>query len=97
VRRLRTPRPVWVELSAISPQDELPAPRFRPDDSTLDVRGAVEGELRGWLRSTTGEWLGVVSFRVPYATLVPSTGLPLTDQLVPAHALRPRRRGPRPR
>jgi hypothetical protein len=88
---------VWVNLPMIYPQMNFPPQLFRPDDGTLNVRGEVAGELAGWARITTGEWLGLVSFRVPYATLVVSTGLPLEDQLVSVHALRPRERGPRPR
>jgi hypothetical protein len=87
-RRLRIPKAVWVNLPMIYPQMNFPPQLFRPDDGTLNVRGEVAGELVGWARITTGEWLGLVSFRVPYATLVVSTGLPLEEQLVPAHALR---------
>jgi hypothetical protein len=42
---------------------------------------------------STGEWLGLVSFAVPYVGLIPSEGLQLVDQLVPAEALRPRTYG----
>ena len=40
-----------------------------------------------------GRWYGLVSFAVPYLGLVSSVGLELTDQLVPAEALRPRTYG----
>jgi len=59
----------------------------------LNLTQEVHGVLNGWHKGADGRWYGVVSFSVPYLGLVPSVGLQVTDQLVPAEALRPRSYG----
>jgi hypothetical protein len=89
VRTVR--RPVWVSLRLLyGPQPERPT--FRHGQA-LDLAQEVSGLLTGWYRGSDGRWYGLVSFAVPYLGLVPSVGLELTDQLVPADALRPRTYG----
>lgn len=44
-------------------------------------------------RARTGERFRLVSFSVLYASGIPSTGLELNNQLIPAEALRPRSHG----
>jgi hypothetical protein len=81
-------RPVWVSLPALyGPQPDKP--RFRHGHA-LHLVQEVSGALTGWYRGSDGRWYGLVNFAVPYLGLVPSIGLELTDQLVPADALRPR-------
>lgn len=91
MRRLN--RPVWVKLPLIFRQTTFPPRQFRHDARTLVVTDDAPGELHGWYRATTGEWFGLVSFSVLYASGIPSSGLRLADQLVPADALRPRTYG----
>lgn len=69
------------------PQPDKPVYRH---GEALNLTQEVHGVLNGWLKATDGRWYGVVTFSVPYLGLVPSIGLQLTDQLVPAEALRPR-------
>lgn len=88
----RRNRPVWVRLDGIYRQLNFP-PRRLDDSGALDTRGEVPGALHAWLRTTTGEWLGLASFVVPYHGLDPARGLQLVDQLVPADVLRPRAYG----
>ena len=84
-------RPVWVSLPVLyGPQPDTPA--FRHGQA-LDLGREVDGVLTGWYRGCDGRWYGLVTFAVPYLGLVPSVGLELADQLVPADALRPRSYG----
>src|SRR3954462_3944652 len=91
--RRRLNRPVWVKLSLVHRQTRFPPARFRWDDRTVEVAGEAPGTLHGWYRSTTGEWFGLVSYAGRYADRPPPAELELTDQLVPAEALRPRTYG----
>jgi hypothetical protein len=85
----RMQKPVWVDLRMAFPAgSDTPPPRW--NQQTINLTEESAGILSGWQRSSTGEWFGVVSFTVMYSDLNPSTGLELTDQLVPAEALRPR-------
>jgi hypothetical protein len=68
----------------------FPPRQFHHDDHTITITGDAPGELHAWYRTTTGDWLGLVSFSILYASGNPSAGLCLTDQLVAAEALRPR-------
>lgn len=86
----RTNRPVWVKLTLVYPQMTFPPRQFHHDDHTITITGDAPGELHAWYRTTTGDWLGLVSFSILYASGNPSAGLCLTDQLVAAEALRPR-------
>jgi hypothetical protein len=53
----------------------------------LVLHGSTAGALHRWLRSTTGQWIGVCTILIPRAD---GTLYRATDQLVPAEALRPR-------
>ena len=86
--------PVLVNLDALFPTAQSatgdPAPAGQSsaaDDDRLHLRGWAVGTLHRWLRSSTGDWIGV-------CTIVISRGDGSTyravDQLVPAQALRPR-------
>ena len=88
--RRRLNRAVWVKLELVFRQTAFPPAQFHWDDRTLNATGEVHGHLHGWYRATTGEWYGLVSYSIPQATGQPKTYLDLTDQLVPAEALRPR-------
>jgi hypothetical protein len=79
-----------VKLALVHPQMTFPPRRFRHDEHTISIAGDAPGELHAWYRSTAGDWFGVVSYSIMYASTMPSTGLCLTDQLVAAEALRPR-------
>ena len=84
-------RPVWVSLRVLfGPQPSQPAYRH---GQALALIQEVGGVLTGWHRGSEGRWYGMVSFAVPYLGLRSSAGLELTDQLVPADALRPRTYG----
>jgi hypothetical protein len=74
--------PVWVDLRAL-----LDSGATAPDvtDGLLDEPCA--GGLSRWLRASTGEWVGVVTYVV---TLADGSTFKAADQLIPAHALRPR-------
>lgn len=81
-------RPVWVQLDALCIR--------RPDGpaSTLNTRHALDmtaqalGILHHWLRYGKGDWLGLVSYHVPFAD-GRKEQLYMERQLVPAYALRP--------
>jgi hypothetical protein len=81
----RQARPVWVDLRALYPSaasvDLLP--------EGLDVDEVVGGGLWEWVRTSSGEWLGVVTFHLRYRDGRPERYV-ADRQLVPARALRPR-------
>ena len=81
---------MWVRLSLVYRQTVFPPARFRTDERTLDFTSDAPGLLHRWYRARIGEWFGLVSFSVLYASGIPSTGLELDNQLIPAEALRPR-------
>jgi len=60
-----------------------------PQVWALLALGVLWAALDLGLGRSDGRWYGLVSFAVPYLGLVPSGELDLTDQLVPADALRP--------
>lgn len=71
---------------------------FPPTDHTVERDGLVltgwtPGVLHRWLRSATGEWVGVVTILI--ATTTGGT-FKAQDQLVPAQALQPRDHPRRP-
>jgi hypothetical protein len=76
-----------IASGALAPQPDTPAYRH---GQALHLVQEVSGVLTAWYRGSDGRWYGLVSFAVPYLGLVPSVGLELTNQLVPADALRPR-------
>jgi hypothetical protein len=53
----------------------------------LVINEPCAGGLRRWLRSSTGEWIGLVTYVVQ---MEGGGTFKATDQLVPARALRPR-------
>lgn len=81
----RRARSVWVDLRVLYPS--AIGSEVLPDGLNLDE--VVPGGLWEWLRSSTGEWLGVVSFHVTYRDGRPERVV-AERQLVPAHAIRPR-------
>jgi hypothetical protein len=82
--------PVWIRLDAAYPRP--PGTPARTVAHGLDLTGTVPGHLHGWFPTLAGDWLGVCNFDIPYAD-GRAPGLRVTDQLIPAHALR--RRTPR--
>ncbi|WP_280264653.1 hypothetical protein [Nocardia wallacei] len=78
--------PVWVRLDAVCVRD--PGTLRRVNGSGVDMTGERPGLLTHWVPAESGEWLGRVTYSVPYADGRPP--LQLRDQLVPAYALRPR-------
>lgn len=80
-------RAVWVNLDKICIRPNNEPSRVVPDG--LDMTGQVRGLLREWHRTARGDWLGVVNFKIPYAD-GRQHRLLLSNQLVPAYALRPR-------
>lgn len=85
-RHPRTTR-VWVRLDAICPR--IPGQPHRVEPSGLDMTGEVPGLLSTWLCSAKGDWMGVVTYQIPYADGRRSK-LDLRDQLVPSSAIRER-------
>jgi hypothetical protein len=74
-------RGVWVDLAAVfGPPSSADA---APDGLVLET---VPGGLLRWVK-TTGGWVGVVTY---VARMADGSTYKATDQLVPAHALRPR-------
>jgi hypothetical protein len=51
-------RRVWVDLAVAYPRPAGRPPRPVPDG--VDLQSRVPGELLGWRRTTTGEWVGWV-------------------------------------
>lgn len=68
-RLFRDPRPVWVDLDALL--SRWKPGLIRANEIPLIVRAQgltlhqVRGQQLGWLRSSRGQWLGVVTFTVP--------------------------------
>jgi hypothetical protein len=94
-------QPVWVDLAALfHPTDSTAdSPADRSADCSAD-RAAVDGIVEGidvsrpapggltrWLRTSAGNWVGLIAVVVP---ITDGSTIKLADQLVPAHALRPR-------
>lgn len=79
--------PVWVRLDRLFPRPE-DAPRRVVIDG-LDLLGDVPGFLVRWERAAQGEWLAVVNYSIRYAD-GRSRQYSATQQLVPAHIVRPR-------
>ncbi|WP_280393022.1 hypothetical protein [Nocardia wallacei] len=86
-RSVTTPAtPVWVRLDALCVRDPG-APR-RTNGAGLDMTGERPGLLTHWVPAESGDWLARVSYSIPYAD--GRAPLHLSDQLVPAYAIRPR-------
>ena len=77
---------VQVNLDALFPTDSGARSTAGLGES-LVLHGWTAGALHRWLRSTTGQWIGVCTILIPRAD---GTLYRATDQLVPAEALRPR-------
>jgi len=75
---------VWVNLAILFPTtadpDLLPA--------GVDVSEIAPGWLWEWARTSSGEWLGVVTFHLRYRDGRTDRYI-ANRQLVPAHVLRP--------
>jgi hypothetical protein len=74
---------VLVSLDAVFPTDH-PATAERDG---LVLTGWTAGVLHRWLRSATGQWIGVVTILI---AITAGGTFKAEDQLVPAEALRPR-------
>lgn len=59
-RRIRPPKPVWVDLAMLHPATGP----VRPYPEGWDLQSRVPGELSAWLRDTLGQWFAEVRFRV---------------------------------
>ncbi|CAM01439.1 hypothetical protein [Saccharopolyspora erythraea] len=86
-RRLRPPRPVWVDLARLYPRPE----RARPFPEGWDVQAVVPGDLLAWRRTTTGTWIAEVQYRIRRGD--DSEGVRHTAW-IPAEAVRPRHDAP---
>ena len=58
----------------------------------FDVTAEVPGDLLQWLRTADDEWLGLVTYQLPFADERHQC-IYLERQLLPAYALRPRKYG----
>ena len=76
-------RRVWVDLAVAYPREPGRAVRAVPDG--VDLQSRVPGELLGWVRATTGEWVGWVCLPISRGGEVR-----YVYQYVPAAALAPR-------
>ena len=72
---------VYVSLDAL-----FPPPEPSSGVEGLELRGWAAGALQRWERSTTGQWVGIVTFVVRRSD---GTTFKAVEQLVPAEALRP--------
>jgi hypothetical protein len=54
----------------------------------LELQGWAIGALERWLRSTSGQWIGVVTVYIQQSG---GSSYRAIEQLIPAEALRPRR------
>jgi hypothetical protein len=82
-----------VKLSLIFQRpDGKPMPAELPHRDAIDTTAELSGTLLHWLRSSGGEWLGLVDYPLPLADGRKQT-VYLERQLVPAYALRPRKYG----
>ena len=67
-------------------------PRPAANPNAVDATAEVPGTLLRWLRTGTGDWLGLVDYEIPFAN-GRHRGVYLVQQLLPAYALRPRKYG----
>lgn len=75
---------VWVDLRALFP----PPPEGGATIPAGLILDEIEpGVLKRWIRSSRGDWVGVVTIVLGYAK---GGTYPAYDQLIPAQALRPR-------
>lgn len=82
---IRPPRPVWVDLGAVF---RIGRPRRHVADG-MDMQATVPGELSIWSVTTTGHWVGYVSF-----ALTQQHRAVRVSQWVLEDALRPRQDAP---
>ncbi len=71
---------VWVDLVAVFGRASSAA-------EGIDLDAPCPGGLVRWLRTSAGGWVGVVNIIV---TMTDGSTVKFEDQLLPAHALRPR-------
>jgi hypothetical protein len=67
-------------------------PAQLPDSHAVDTTAEVAGDLLQWLRAASGEWLGLVTYQLPFADQRHQR-IYLERQLLPAYSLRPRKYG----
>ena len=79
----------WLVLRA---RCNKPMPAELPHPAAVNTTVEAPGILLQWLRSNGGEWLGLVTYQLPFADGRKQT-VYLERQLVPAYALRPRKYG----
>jgi hypothetical protein len=70
---------------------DKPWPEQLPDQRALEVTTEVPGELLQWLRTAGGEWLGPVTYQLPFAD-ERHKRIYLERQLLPAGLVRATRR-----
>ncbi|SEB39147.1 hypothetical protein SAMN04489729_0838 [Amycolatopsis lurida] len=75
-------QPVWVDLRHVYP---IGAPKGTVPDG-LDLTGLVPGTLTAWIATTTGHWVGFVTFMLG----TPGSGGTTHRQWILADALRAR-------
>lgn len=80
---MRPPRPVWIDLARVFPRSGP----VRPFPPGWNLQERVPGDLHLWGRTTTGEWAGLVRFRIRRGD--GSEGM-IHTQWVPADAVTPR-------
>jgi hypothetical protein len=71
---------VWVDLVAVFGRTGGAA-------EGIDISQPAPGGLLRWMRTSAGGWVGVVNVVV---TMTDGSTVKFDEQLVPAHALRPR-------
>jgi hypothetical protein len=63
-----THRPLWVKLSLVFPRrPDRPRPTHAPDPRAVDTTAEMPGDLLQRLRAATGDWLGLVTYQLPFA------------------------------
>lgn len=78
---VKPPRPVWVDLGEVYRVD----PPLRNLPQGMDLQATVPGDLRLWALTTTGHWVGYVTFTIHNGPTRIATG-----QWVLSTALHPR-------
>ena len=73
---------VYVSLDALFPP---PGPSSSVEG--LKLRGWAPGALQRWVRSSTGDWIGIVTFLIEQTD---GSTFKAVDQFVPAEAMRPK-------
>ena len=86
-------QPVWVDRAALFRQPDSPTdgtaghPVVDGTTDHIDVARPAARGLTRWLRTSASDRIGMIKVVV---TMTDGSTIKLADQLVPAHALRPR-------